>query len=107
MDSTTAQLKVAHDVIKIKIQVNLLIKESQGDSAQIVLINVIGCNNNVSTIILFFKFLPQYCNAGYRQIRGVMPYLLGGCNTLRGGFICMHLSVSVRDDINRDITLIV
>ena len=52
MDFTTAQLKVAHDVVKIKIQVNLLIQGNEGDFAQIVLINVIGYNNNVVLNIL-------------------------------------------------------
>ena len=52
MDSTTPQLKVANDVIKIKAQVNLLIKGSHADFAQSVLINVIGYNNNVALHML-------------------------------------------------------
>ena len=52
MDFTTAQVQAAHDVIKIKVQVNLLIKGSEGDFAQIVFINVIGYNKNVALNIL-------------------------------------------------------
>ena len=66
MVSTTAQLKVAHDVIKIKIQVNLIIKENHGGSVQVVLINVIGYNKivtlNIITyvmIVISFEFLPN------------------------------------------------